>query len=143
MKLSTNPQDCVLVFHETYGLPVGTSPHLLDDHRANLRFGLIDEEYGELANAVDSYDIIETADALGDLVYVCYGMAIEMGIDLNKIIEAIQVSNLSKLDDDHKPIYRADGKVLKGPNFQQPKILEALQEQGYVPVVILRGINEA
>jgi predicted HAD superfamily Cof-like phosphohydrolase len=79
---------------------------------------LISEEYGELEAAVIHGDILETADALGDLVYVIYGMAIEMGINLSAIMTEIQRSNMSKLGE--------DGKVLKGPNFSPPDLEKVL-----------------
>lgn len=68
----------------------------------------------------------EVADALGDLVYVIYGMALEMGYDLRDVIQEIHGSNMTKLGEDGKPIYREDGKVLKGPNYVQPNIPAAL-----------------
>ena len=66
------------------------------------------------------------ADALGDLVYVIYGMALEMGYDLRDVIQEIHGSNMTKLGEDGKPIYREDGKVLKGPNYMKPNISAAL-----------------
>lgn len=71
-------------------------------------------------------DGAEVADALGDIVYVCYGMALEMGYDLRSVIEEIHASNLTKLGDDGKPLIREDGKVLKGPNYVKPNIPAAL-----------------
>lgn len=69
---------------------------------------------------------VEVADALGDLVYVIYGFALEMGYDLDDVIDEIHASNLTKLGEDGKPIYREDGKVLKGPNYIKPNIRAAL-----------------
>ena len=74
-------------------------------------------------------DIIETADALGDLVYVIYGMALESGIDLNRVLAEIQASNLSKLMPDGSVKLREDGKVLKGPNSFTPNIARALGQE--------------
>lgn len=68
----------------------------------------------------------EVADASGDLVYVLYGMMLEMGYDLRDVIQEIHGSNMTKLDEDGKPIYREDGKVLKGPNYMKPNIPAAL-----------------
>lgn len=65
---------------------------------------------------------VEIADALGDLVYVIYGFALEMGYDLRAVIKEIHASNMTKLGEDGKPIYREDGKVLKGPNYVKPNI---------------------
>lgn len=68
----------------------------------------------------------EIADALGDIVYVCYGFALELGYDLRDVIREIHAANLTKLGDDGKPIMRADGKVLKGPSYHAPNIPAAL-----------------
>lgn len=68
----------------------------------------------------------EVADASGDLVYVLYGMMLEMGYDLRDVIQEIHGSNMTKLGEDGKPIYREDGKVLKGPNYMKPNIPAAL-----------------
>lgn len=72
-------------------------------------------------------DTVEVADALGDLIYVIYGMALELGIPLSRVLDEIQASNLSKLGADGQPIYREDGKVLKGPDYFPPDISRALE----------------
>ena len=125
--------EAVLEFHRTYNMPIGTRPTLLDYKRENLRMKLIEEEFKELIDGVRSGDIVAIADALGDLSYVVNGMAIEMGIVMPGIIRVIQESNMSKLGEDGKPIYREDGKVLKGPNFKEPDIYSELVRQGYEP----------
>ncbi len=121
----SDPHDLVKEWHLTYGVPVGTTPSLLTD-RLSLRLGLIEEEWLELAEAVESQSLIETLDALGDMVYVIYGMAIEMGVNLSEVLDEIQRSNMSKLGHDGNPIYREDGKVLKGPNYTPPDIASVL-----------------
>lgn len=126
---NVDPHDFVMEFHTTYGMPVGGGINgvgFLSPERSKLRFDLIDEEYAELIQAYVANDLEEVADALGDLVYVIYGMAIEMGINLGAVLEEIQESNMSKLGEDGLPIYREDGKVLKGPNFHKPNITRAL-----------------
>lgn len=67
-------------------------------------------------------DGVEVADALGDLIYVIYGFALEMGYDLAQVVAEIHASNLTKLGDDGKPILREDGKVMKGPNYTKPNL---------------------
>ena len=67
-------------------------------------------------------DTVEAADALADLVYVIYGMALETGIDLAAVLAEVQRSNMSKLGTDGRPIYREDGKVLKGPGYFAPDV---------------------
>lgn len=144
---SSRPMDLVRQFHETYQIPIKESDPSLDSSRLNMRMGLIAEEFVELIQAVygeksaktieeaysqafeldeEKRDVVEAADAMADLVYVIYGMALEMGIDLNAVLHEVQASNMSKLGVDGKPIYRQDGKVLKGPNFFQPDIKKAL-----------------
>lgn len=142
------PQELVRQFHEVYGLPIllGSRPSA-DNERVHMRMGLVSEEYQELtealygekageiisraieeARAADDHtrDTVEVADALADLVYVIYGMALELGIDLDEVLREVQASNLSKLGEDGKPIYREDGKVLKGPGFFNPNIARVL-----------------
>ncbi len=118
----SNPQDLVTEFHETYGLPIKKDGPGIVGERLALRLELIREEYAELIDAIHQGDIVETADALGDMVYVIYGMAIEFGIPLDKVLDEIQRSNMSKLDENGNPIYREDGKVLKGANWFPPDI---------------------
>lgn len=143
-----DPEALVRQFHEVYHLPVmdGDTPSV-DRERIYMRMRLVAEEFSELVGAVygqaaraavtDGYrkarelddhtrDVVETADALGDLTYVIYGLALECGIPMEKVLGEIQASNLSKLGDDGQPIYREDGKVLKGAHFFPPNIRRAL-----------------
>lgn len=145
---STKPNELVKQFHEVYNLPImmGETPSC-DRERIHMRMGLISEEFAELtgalygaeartiietasvaAKAADDHtrNTIEVADAMADLVYVIYGMALECGIDLDAVLAEVQASNLSKLGADGKPIYREDGKVLKGPGFFPPNIAKVL-----------------
>jgi len=84
------------------------------------------ESLPRLLEFSDKRDGAEAADALGDLVYVIYGMALEMGYDLRAVIQEIHGSNMTKLGEDGQPIYREDGKVLKGPNYMKPNVPAAL-----------------
>ncbi|MDO5671830.1 MAG: GNAT family N-acetyltransferase [Actinomycetaceae bacterium] len=145
-----NPEALVRQFHHVYGLPIVLSGANADFERVHMRMNLILEEVTELVAAVygeeagkrieeaarqvqdlDEYsrDTIETADALADLVYVIYGMALESGISLPAVLAEVQASNLSKLDSQGKPIYREDGKVLKGENFFEPNVARALRNR--------------
>jgi predicted HAD superfamily Cof-like phosphohydrolase len=112
-------------FHRTYGLPVETTYTLLDD-RKDLRYSLIFEELCELSDAMKDNDIVEVADALGDLMYVVIGAALEFGIPIDDVVDEIHRSNMSKLDENGSPIYREDGKVLKGPGYFPPNIAKIL-----------------
>ena len=140
------PEDLVRQFHEVYGLPIQHDEPEVERERVHMRMRLIYEEVSELTGAVygdkarrmleetisslpddGTRDTIETADALADLIYVIYGMALECGISLPAVLREVQASNLSKLDGEGKPIYREDGKVLKGDNFFPPNVKSALK----------------
>ncbi|MGJ8592816.1 MAG: hypothetical protein ACSHXF_09725 [Aquaticitalea sp.] len=93
-----------------------------------LRYELMREENEEYLEAAKNGDLVEVADALGDLLYILCGTIIEHGLQykIEEVFNEIQRSNMSKLGDDGEPIYREDGKVLKGPNYFKPNILEVL-----------------
>ena len=119
----------VKIFHEVYKLSYKDSPVAdIGIDKINLRFKLMEEENQEYLEAAKNNDIIEVADALGDMLYILCGTIIEHGMQdkIEEIFDEIQKSNLSKLGDDGKPIYRNDGKVMKGPNYFKPKISEIL-----------------
>jgi predicted HAD superfamily Cof-like phosphohydrolase len=96
----------------------------------NLRFSLMDEENKEYLEAIKNNDMIEVADALGDMLYILCGTIITHGMQdvIDEVFEEIQRSNMSKLGSDGKPIYREDGKVLKGPNYFKPDIAKILNQ---------------
>lgn len=114
-------------FHEIFGHPVANEPALIDDARSALRVNLINEEFNEFMEAVIADDLVEIADALGDMVYVIYGAALEYGIPLDNVVREIHRSNLSKLGENGEPMYReSDNKIMKGPNFEEPDIEAAM-----------------
>jgi predicted HAD superfamily Cof-like phosphohydrolase len=121
----TNFKD-VGTFMETFGQEVKTKPEFPDDDTVSLRIELIAEELNELFDACEKKDIIEVADALTDILYVTYGAGHAFGIDLDKCFKEVQRSNMSKLGEDGKPIYRDDGKVLKGSNYSEPDLKSVL-----------------
>jgi predicted HAD superfamily Cof-like phosphohydrolase len=88
----------------------------------------------EFAEATANRDIVEIADALADIVYVAYGAAITYGIDLDAVFDEVHRSNMTKLDDDGRPIYREDGKVIKSANFRPPDIRSVLLRQRPLPL---------
>ena len=145
-----DPEALVRRFHHVYGLPVQTDGASLERESLDMRMSLIAEEFSELVGAVygkaaraeieSSYrravaaddgarDTVETADALADLIYVIYGMALETGIDLAAVLAEVQRSNMSKLGADGKPVYREDGKVLKGPGYFPPNVEAVLRSR--------------
>lgn len=126
-----SPYHLVYEFHETYNQPIRTTP-VLDIPARKMRLELIMEEALEYAEAEREDNLPEMADALADLVYVAYGAAIEHGIDLDEVLQEVQRSNMSKLHHETGlPIYREDGKVLKGENFTPPDVAMVLTRQGW------------
>ena len=117
-------------FHSAFGLGINVSPTgNLGENKNTLRFNLMKEENEEYLEAVANDDIVEIADALGDMLYILCGTIIEHGLQdkIEAVFDEIQRSNMSKLDHDGKPIYREDGKVLKGPNYFKPNFEEILK----------------
>jgi predicted HAD superfamily Cof-like phosphohydrolase len=113
-------------FMTAFEQEVNTSVRLPGYDIEKLRVELIREELGELIQAIKDENTVEIADALTDLLYVVYGAGHAFGIDLDKCFKAVHDSNMSKLGSDGKPIYRDDGKVLKGPKFYQPDLEKCL-----------------
>ena len=118
--------DDVKTFMETYGQEVKTKSEFPEKKIVKLRLDLIKEELNELTEAIKNNDIVEVADALTDILYVTYGAGHSFGINLDKCFEEVQRSNMSKLDEDGRPIYNANGKVLKGPNYFKPNLKKYL-----------------
>ena len=113
-------------FMLAFGQDIKVSPELADFNTAELRLDLINEEVQELSIAIDNDDIVEIADALTDILYVVYGAGHAYGIDLDECFNEVHDSNMSKLGEDGRPIYRADGKVLKGPDYFPPDLAGVL-----------------
>ena len=112
----------VEVFMKTFGQEVKNKASLSTDKINSLRFDLIKEELEELKVALENKDILEVADALTDILYVTYGAGHAFGNDLDKCFDEVQNSNMSKLDENGKPIYNESGKVMKGPNYFKPNL---------------------
>ena len=121
--------DCVKKFHQVYKLSFNDNPtSKLDPETIKLRFNLMAEENQEYFEAANNNDLIEVADALGDMLYILCGTIIEHGMQdkIEQVFDEIQRGNMSKLSEDGEPIFREDGKVLKGPNYFKPNILKIL-----------------
>lgn len=125
MRQKTN-FDLVEDFMKAFGQEVKSDPDFPNDETVSLRIELIAEELNELFDACEQKDIVEVADALTDILYVTYGAGHAFGIDLDECFREVQRSNMSKLGEDGKPIYRDDGKVLKGPNYSEPDLKKFL-----------------
>lgn len=118
-------------FHKTFGLGYRKEPTAsLPEETLQLRFDLMAEENKEYLEAAKNDDLVEVADALGDMLYILCGTIIEHGMQykIGEVFEEIQRSNMSKLGGDGKPVYREDGKVLKGPNYFKPDIAKILDK---------------
>jgi len=118
-------------FHEAFGLGLKETPTAdLGEAKNLLRFNLMKEENEEYLEAANDNDLVEVADALGDMLYILCGTIIEHGMQykIEEVFNEIQRSNMSKLGADGNPIYREDGKVLKGPNYFKPNIQAILEK---------------
>lgn len=113
--------DDVQRFHEKFNIPNGTS--FPNSKRRMLRVRLLEEEFEEYCEAEDEDDLVGIADALADMVYIICGTAIEYNIPLDRVWAEVQRSNMTKTGDS-----RPDGKILKGEEFEEPKIREILDE---------------
>ena len=110
------------IFMKAFGQEVKNKPSFSTDKINKLRLDLIKEELSELTDAMNNEDLLEVADALTDILYVTYGAGHAFGIDLDKCFDEVQNSNMSKLDENGKPIYNENGKVMKGPNYFKPDL---------------------
>jgi len=112
----------VKAFMNTFGQEVKEKTEFPNEKIIKLRYDLIKEELEELKEAIEQKDIIEIADALKDILYVTYGAGHAFGINLDKCFNEVQDSNMSKLDENGKPIYNEAGKVMKSPKYFKPNL---------------------
>lgn len=122
--------DAVKQFHEAFLIDYSLNPTaIIGENKINLRFDLMKEENEEYLEAVNNKDLVEIADALGDMLYILCGTIIEHGLQhkIEEVFDEIHKSNMSKLDQNEKPIFREDGKVLKGNNYFRPNIASILE----------------
>ena len=117
------------LFMKTFGQEVKTMPSLSSEKINKLRISLINEELEEFKEAIRNNDLKEVADALTDILYVTYGAGHAFGINLDKCFDEVQRSNMSKLDEDGKPIYNDVGKVMKGPKYFKPNLEKFINER--------------
>ena len=122
--------DSVKLFHKKFNIGYLNKPTAnIPEEIKKLRFKLMEEENLEYLKATRENDLVEIADALGDMLYILCGTIISHGLQnkIEEIFQEIQSSNMSKLGKNGKPIYREDGKVLKGPNYFKPDIRKILK----------------
>ena len=144
----------------TFQQPIARRPTMPEWERRITNFSVIGEEWAELVEAMfgrwsgavahgtvagllksyrdlgessvsDPPDLVATADALGDLVITIYWLAIEMGIDLDLTIAEQMRANMTKVDDDGRPVFNEDGKYIKTDNYSPPQVAEILREMGW------------
>jgi predicted HAD superfamily Cof-like phosphohydrolase len=115
-------------FHESFLIGNGTEPTLVEEKDFTLRYNLMKEENEEYLEACQKGDLTEIADALGDQMYILFGTILKHGLQhkIEAIFDEIHQSNMSKLDENGKPIYREDGKVLKSAKYFRPNIAKHL-----------------
>jgi predicted HAD superfamily Cof-like phosphohydrolase len=120
----------VMEFYEAFNMPIPETMRFLHKERALLRHKLIQEEVGELLDASMSSGgtLVDVADAITDCFYILIGTALEYGIadKLPALFDEVHESNMSKLDENGKPIYREDGKVMKGPEYKKPNLKDII-----------------
>ncbi len=120
----------VAEFHTVFKIGNADQIKLIDENDYLLRFNLIKEENEEYLEACKNNDIIEIADALGDQLYILFGTILKHGLEhkIEDVYDEIHRSNMSKLDENGKPIYREDGKVLKSNLYFKPNIKKILNQ---------------
>jgi predicted HAD superfamily Cof-like phosphohydrolase len=125
-----NKLKSVAEFHEVFKIGNAENLTLLDEKNYTLRYNLIKEENEEYLEACQREDMVEIADALGDQLYILCGTILKHGLQhkIEEVFDEIHRSNMSKLDENGKPIYREDGKVLKGNNYFRPDIKKILEK---------------
>lgn len=122
--------DLVEEFHRAFNNEEsGAEPQLIEEKKFILRHKLMEEENNEYMEACWDGDIIKVADALGDQLYVLLGTILKHGLQhkIEEVFSEIHSSNMSKLGDDGKPIFRPDGKILKGSSYFKPNIFKVLE----------------
>ena len=123
--------ESVAKFHSSFGIDSQEFPTVkIPEETLTLRYNLMKEENEEYFKAARNKDMIEVADALGDMLYILCGTILSHGMQnkISEVFDEIQRSNMSKLGADGKPIYRQDGKVLKGPSYFKPDIKSILEK---------------
>lgn len=111
-------------FHIAFGQTNGQWPSVITNAEYNLRHSLMKEENDEYLEACYNNDLVEIADALGDQLYILCGTILKHGMQhiIEDVFDEIHASNMSKLGEDGKPLFRHDGKILKGKNYFVPNL---------------------
>ncbi|MCO5260356.1 MAG: nucleoside triphosphate pyrophosphohydrolase family protein [Crocinitomicaceae bacterium] len=118
-------------FHDAFKIENNHAPTTeIGNDQIDLRYRLMQEENDEYLKAAKEGDLVEVADALGDMLYILCGTILKHGMQhkIEEVFEEIQRSNMSKLDKDGNPIYREDGKVMKSELYFRPDIKSILEK---------------
>ena len=118
-----NPIQLLTNFNKAYSLPINRKPTLISEEESNLKFNLVLEELNEYKDACSQEDLVEVCDAIIDIMYVVYGMAVQHGLTevFEDMFEEVHKSNMSKLENG-KVLKRSDGKIMKGSEFFKPNL---------------------
>ena len=128
--------DHVAKFHEVFKIGNAEEPVAQVDREVyELRHRLMHEENEEYLEAAERGDLVEIADALGDMMYILAGTILKHGLHdiIEDVFEEIQRSNMSKLDSNGNPIMREDGKILKSDQYFRPDIASVIRSKGHEP----------
>jgi phosphoribosyl-ATP pyrophosphohydrolase len=121
-------QSKVLEFHQAFGSYIAPSLGEVDDSVRTLRRRLMNEEVNEYLIGEENNDIENIAKELADILYIAFGTAVSYGFDLEAVFDEVHRSNMSKLGEDGKPVYREDGKILKGPSYSPADVRKVFNE---------------
>lgn len=123
-------EQMVRQFNNTYGVKESSIPRLPTPEEADRIYNMVWEELQETNDELDARDLVKLAKELTDILYVTAQQMAVLGLPIDALLREVQRSNMSKLDRDGKPIYREDGKVLKGPDYSPANIIKVLREHG-------------
>lgn len=126
--MSSSIEAQVRQFNATYKVPTSSKPRLPTASEAIRLIDCIQEEVDEADDAIAQGDLVALADALADIIYITAQQAVTLGFPIDALLREVQRSNMSKLGEDGEPIFREDGKVLKGPNFSEPDLKSILEK---------------
>lgn len=117
-------------FQTVYNSTINQTPNLISEADYELRYKLGKEELEEYYDACKNGDLVEIADALTDQLYIIFGSIVSHGMQhiITDVFNEVHRSNMSKLGEDGKPVYREDGKIMKGPNYFKPNVSKYLTD---------------
>lgn len=117
-------------FHEVFKIGNADAMKPIDEKDYTLRYNLLKEENDEYLEAAKNGDMVEVADALGDILYIAFGTLLKHGLHhkIDEVFDEIHRSNMSKLDENGQPIFREDGKILKSSLYFKPDIKSILDK---------------